>query len=257
MDATTAMRRPRAVRVETRVDTRVDTTPQRAAAARPQKATPIHPKNPAPAAASSAIDAVWDTLAEDTGLQVWVFAVTGQLERASDAGAAAYNLTQDDIPQTSVQSMMPAAKAAERLRVFEEAVRTGLPQRYDSMTAGVCHRVTVRPVPGDSTRVLVTAAPFTARSSAAAIALGDAGPLTALTPREREVLGLIGRGLSTAGIAKALSRSVKTVEGHRVSLGNKLGVRNRVELARIAIRAGLCEFDPHHHDQPLPHDESN
>jgi DNA-binding NarL/FixJ family response regulator len=56
-------------------------------------------------------------------------------------------------------------------------------------------------------------------------------------------LKLIGIGLSTADIARRLERSVKTVEWHRVSLGEKLGVTNRVELARIAIAAGLVSLD--------------
>ena len=69
------------------------------------------------------------------------------------------------------------------------------------------------------------------------------GVLGELSERELEVLRLISLGLSTAQIAKAMGRSVKTVEWHRVSLGDKLGVTNRVELARIAIRAGLVSVD--------------
>ncbi len=46
-------------------------------------------------------------------------------------------------------------------------------------------------------------------------------------------------GLPTAEIAKKFHRSVKTIEGHRVSLGIKLGVSSRVQLARITIRSGL------------------
>jgi DNA-binding CsgD family transcriptional regulator len=61
--------------------------------------------------------------------------------------------------------------------------------------------------------------------------------------KTEEILKLIGIGLSTADIAKRLGRSVKTVEWHRVSLGDKLGVTNRVELARIAIAAGLVSLD--------------
>lgn len=64
-----------------------------------------------------------------------------------------------------------------------------------------------------------------------------------MTAREREVLIHIGRGLSTAEIASTLGRSTKTVEWHRVSLGNKLGITNRVELARIAIRAGVTALE--------------
>jgi DNA-binding NarL/FixJ family response regulator len=49
--------------------------------------------------------------------------------------------------------------------------------------------------------------------------------------------------MSTIDIAKHLGRSVKTIEWHRVSLGEKLGVVNRVELARIAIAAGMVSLD--------------
>jgi len=64
-----------------------------------------------------------------------------------------------------------------------------------------------------------------------------------LTNREREVLGLIGQGLSLAEIADKLYRSQKTIQTHRLSLGRKLGVNNRVELARIAIATGLSPLD--------------
>jgi len=67
--------------------------------------------------------------------------------------------------------------------------------------------------------------------------------LGALTNREREVLGLIGQGYSLAEIADQLYRSQKTIQTHRLSLGRKLGVNNRVELARIAIAAGLAPLD--------------
>ena len=67
-----------------------------------------------------------------------------------------------------------------------------------------------------------------------------------LTPRQREVLALIGQGLSTAEIARRLFRTVKTVESHRLMLGKRLGARNRVELARIAIQAGLIDLDSPH-----------
>ena len=70
----------------------------------------------------------------------------------------------------------------------------------------------------------------------------DFGSLSVLTEREFEVLAFIGEGLSTAEIAQRLHRSVKTVEWHRRLLGSKLGATNRVELARIAIRAGLTHL---------------
>ncbi|NBC10716.1 MAG: PAS domain S-box protein [Planctomycetes bacterium] len=69
--------------------------------------------------------------------------------------------------------------------------------------------------------------------------------IKSLTNREREVLGLIGQGYSLAEIADQLYRSQKTIQTHRLSLGRKLGVNNRVELARIAIAAGLAPLDEH------------
>jgi DNA-binding NarL/FixJ family response regulator len=68
----------------------------------------------------------------------------------------------------------------------------------------------------------------------------DEGPIASLSVRERTVLSLIGTGMSTAQIAKALGRSVKTIENQRHSLGRKLNVSNRVELARIAMESGLA-----------------
>ncbi|TVQ51823.1 MAG: DNA-binding response regulator [Phycisphaerales bacterium] len=63
----------------------------------------------------------------------------------------------------------------------------------------------------------------------------------ALTKREREVLTLIARGLTSVEIADWLHRSIKTVETHRCALGRKLHVRNRVELTHLAIEAGLVD----------------
>ncbi len=78
------------------------------------------------------------------------------------------------------------------------------------------------------------------------IAVDDGHPLLErLTPREREVLELVGRGLTLPEIAERLCRSLKTIESHRLSLGRKLEAGNRVELARIAIAAGLAPLqDP-------------
>lgn len=65
------------------------------------------------------------------------------------------------------------------------------------------------------------------------------GLIESLTPREREVLVLIAEGKSIVEIAQQLHRSQKTIESHRLALGRKLRVSNRVELAKIAIAAGL------------------
>ncbi|MBL0928443.1 MAG: response regulator transcription factor, partial [Phycisphaerales bacterium] len=66
-------------------------------------------------------------------------------------------------------------------------------------------------------------------------------PLATLTSREIEILRLIGRGLSRVEIAKELSRSAKTIDGHQERMLRKLGITTRAELMRFAIREGLAE----------------
>ena len=62
-----------------------------------------------------------------------------------------------------------------------------------------------------------------------------------LTPRELEVLKLIAEAHTSKDIAQALFISVKTVERHRQNILDKLGMRDRVELTRYAIRRGLIQ----------------
>lgn len=76
--------------------------------------------------------------------------------------------------------------------------------------------------------------------------MSSAEAIDSLTPREREILVLIGEGDSLPEIAQKLSRSLKTIESHRLALGRKLNVSNRVELAKIAIRAGLVSIAEDH-----------
>jgi DNA-binding NarL/FixJ family response regulator len=66
-------------------------------------------------------------------------------------------------------------------------------------------------------------------------------PREILTPRELEVLKLIAEAHSSKEIAQILVISVKTVERHRANILEKLGMRDRVELTRYAIRLGLIE----------------
>ncbi len=62
-----------------------------------------------------------------------------------------------------------------------------------------------------------------------------------LTPREQEVVKLVAEAHSTLQIAELLVISPKTVERHRENVLGKLGMRDRVELTRWAIRHGLVE----------------
>ena len=62
-----------------------------------------------------------------------------------------------------------------------------------------------------------------------------------LTPREEEVVKLVAEAHTNKEIAEILHLSEKTVENHRANAMRKLGMRDRVELVRYAIRRGLIE----------------
>ena len=70
---------------------------------------------------------------------------------------------------------------------------------------------------------------------------GD-GQFAALSSREREVLALIGEGLTNGAVASSLGISVKTVERHRSAIMRKLESRNVVELIRTAVRLGYIRI---------------
>ena len=67
------------------------------------------------------------------------------------------------------------------------------------------------------------------------------GEFDILTPRELQVLKLIAEAYTSKEIAKELVISVKTVERHRQNILDKLGMSDRVELTRYAIRRGLIQ----------------
>ena len=68
---------------------------------------------------------------------------------------------------------------------------------------------------------------------------GERVPDDPLTPRELEVVKLIAEAMTSREIAETLVISEKTVERHRANILEKLGMRDRVELTRYAIRRGL------------------
>ncbi len=70
----------------------------------------------------------------------------------------------------------------------------------------------------------------------------EGGPLRdPLTPRETEVIKLVAESYTNRQIADTLVISEKTVERHRANILEKLGMRDRVQLTRYAIRRGLVE----------------
>lgn len=102
-------------------------------------------------------------------------------------------------------------------------------------------------------KVLERCRPLTDPKSHAPAQKSDGGPaggmyeskpttrLSSLTPREAEILRMIGKGLSRHQIASQLCRSAKTIDGHQKRLMTKLGIPSRSDLIRFAIREGLSQ----------------
>ena len=98
----------------------------------------------------------------------------------------------------------------------------------------------------DAVRSVVRGEPFLTNAAQRAlvrawIADDATGPAEPLTPREQEVLKLIAEAHTNREIGEILHLAEKTVESHRGNLLRKLGMRDRVELVRYAIRRGLIE----------------
>jgi DNA-binding NarL/FixJ family response regulator len=70
---------------------------------------------------------------------------------------------------------------------------------------------------------------------------GESGSGEMLTPREQEIVKLVAEAHTNDEIGELLHISKKTVERHRANVLEKLGMRDRVELTRYAIRRGLVQ----------------
>lgn len=157
----------------------------------------------------------------------------------------------------------PAEWIAERLALLRRVQETQQPILLRTIWRGFQHISWVHPIPADdgegpdheplpprflviTRRVEGDVFELAGKGNTADVRESDVanlGPLNVLSPRELEILALIGQGMSIKEIASILGRSVKTIENHRTSIGDKLKVDDRVHLAEIARRAGLTVLD--------------
>lgn len=147
-------------------------------------------------------------------------------------------------------------QAAHRIHAADAGIRLLMLSMHEddayfleALAAGASGYVHKRGVDGELIDAIRTVAGGQAFLSGAAqrtlmrewLAGGQEGVREELTPRELEVVKLIAEANSNRQIAEALGLSEKTVESHRGNLLAKLGMRDRVELVRYAIRRGLVE----------------
>jgi DNA-binding NarL/FixJ family response regulator len=126
----------------------------------------------------------------------------------------------------------------EHLVAAIQLVRTGDALLAPSITRRLVERFASAPV-------VAQAPPAFAASSASSTTgvpgrAGTAGcDVSALTPRELEVLGLVARGMSNTEIATSLVLSEATVKTHVARILTKLGLRDRVQAVVLAYESGL------------------
>jgi len=177
----------------------------------------------------------------------------------ADDGLDALQLTQAQHPDVAVLDVsmprMTGLQAAREIRAHSPDTRVLLLSMHDDeryffegLEAGAAGYVLKRAADTDLIEALRTiAAGRTFLSDEAQVTLmreweeGRAEPEDPLTPRELEVVKLVAEAYTNRQIADTLQLSEKTIESHRANLLAKLGMRDRVELVRYAIRRGLVE----------------
>jgi DNA-binding NarL/FixJ family response regulator len=153
---------------------------------------------------------------------------------------------------TGLQATAELARRRPELRVLMLSMHDNEQYLFEALKAGASGYVLKSAADRDlveACRAALRGEPFLYPSAVAALIRdfldrardGEELPRDPLTPRELEIVKLVAEAHSTAEIAELLSISPKTVERHRGNLMGKLGMRDRVELTRYAIRRGLVE----------------
>jgi DNA-binding NarL/FixJ family response regulator len=159
-----------------------------------------------------------------------------------------------DISMPRMTGLQAARELQQRrpdLRVLILSMHESEQYLYEALRVGASGYVVKRAADRDlveACRATVRGEPFLYPGAVTALVndylrrvRNGAEPRDPLTPRETEVIKLVAESYTNRQIAEALVISEKTVDRHRANILEKLGMRDRVELTRYAIRNGLIE----------------
>jgi DNA-binding NarL/FixJ family response regulator len=160
-----------------------------------------------------------------------------------------------DVSMPRMTGLQAAAELSRRrpdVRVLMLSMHDNEQYLFEALSAGACGYVLKSAADRDlveACRAALRGEPFLYPSAIAALIRdyldrardGEDAQPDPLTPRELEVLKLIAEAHTNEQIAALLNVSRKTVERHRENILAKLGMRDRVQLTRYAIRRGLVE----------------
>ncbi len=150
---------------------------------------------------------------------------------------------------TGLQATVEIRTHAPEIAVLVLSMHDDERYLYEALQAGAAGYVLKREadtVLVDAVRAVARGEPFMTNAAERSLVRewmedDSSGPVEPLTLREREVLKLIAEAHTNREIGEILHLAEKTVESHRANLLRKLGMRDRVELVRYAIRRGLIE----------------
>ena len=185
--------------------------------------------------------------------------VVGEADDGAEAVQLALSIEADLAVLDVAMPRLTGLQAAAELQQRRPELRTLMLSMYDSeqyffeaLKAGASGYVLKSAADRDlveAVRAAVLGEPFLYPAAVSALirdyldraSQGEETQSDPLTPRELEIVKLVAEGHTTDEIASTLVISKRTVEHHRSHILEKLGMRDRVELARYAIRRGLVE----------------
>ncbi len=204
---------------------------------------------------------------------ILVCSTDGEILFANKIAANGFpGVTPDSVVSKNLADLTPKPWALERIKYMKLAVERDRPVTLLEIVAGSKLSATLSPINlgGQSpfgTVVMIAIEAVTPlklrwlRATRDADDLIDAevinlGRLSVLTPRELEVLALMGHGHRQKQIAEMLHRSVSTIDRHRERIGDKLGITDRIELVGLAREAALDVSDAARTNVAFPNDNN-
>ncbi len=191
-------------------------------------------------------------LSQSPGIGVSITDINGQLLFVNDTTMVLFSEQSNiDYAGKSIADFHPPEFVAERLAMIRKVVNESKTVRLRHLYRGRRIESTIWPIQDKRppyNRVIVIShqsnAELNVPVSQEAIETVtsqyiDLGALNVLSRRELEVLILLGHGLSVPKTAAVLHRSPKTIQRHKASISDKLGVRGQAELVQLVTELGL------------------
>ncbi len=195
---------------------------------------------------------VWGALSKTPGVGVCIMDADGRLLFINETSTALFiagNI--DSYVGRLIGEFQPAPYVQERLAMIGRVLRDSRPMMIRHIFLGRRIESTVWPI-RDKTppcnRVIVVThqcggEPISPPGSNVCETVEtnyiDLGPLDTLSPRELEVLVLLGHGMNVPTAAKTLFRSPKTIERHKSSITRKLDIHSQAEMVAVVTAVGL------------------